>query len=249
MVRLFTPSYVALGVFLAGLLAGMVLWQTGADIRLQAWLWLNYHHGFNTLMHLLGEFGLGRSQLMACAAGALAWALVRHNRETSGRRRMLVWRMLAGCVEQMGLWLRGKWVWAGSWGGLERGPRVLLAAVPLLGLAGLAQLLMKCAIGRPRPKMLFFYGGDPFAVKPFHLEARYWSFPSGHSTSTFAVLVWLALCFPRWRVPALVLAAVLSCSRFLAVTPHYLGDVVAGAGLGAAIALGVYAAMGGKKRV
>jgi membrane-associated phospholipid phosphatase len=31
-----------------------------------------------------------------------------------------------------------------------------------------------------------------------------------------------------------------SVSRFLAVTPHYAGDVVAGAGVGAAVALAVW---------
>ena len=138
---------------------------------------------------------------------------------------------------------------AKSWDGVTVGPKVFLAVVPLLGLTGLVQLLMKFVIGRPRPKMLFFKGMDPFDVQPFGLKASYWSFPSGHSASTFAVLVWLALWFPKWRVPALVAATVLSASRFLAVTPHYLGDVVSGAGLGAAIALAVYAAMREKPHV
>lgn len=246
--RALTPPYVALGVFLAGLLGGIVLWQSGLDIRLQAWLWLNYKQGFNDIMRLLGQLGLGRTQLTVCMVIALAWALRLHNRDSEGRRRMLVWRMLFGCMEQMLLWLRGRFLWAGSWAKLPYGPRMVMAVVPLLGLAGLAQLVMKMLIGRPRPKVLFFYGGDPFAVHPLSFEARYWSLPSGHSASTFAAMVWLGLAFPRLRVPLLAVALVFSCSRFLAVTPHYLGDVVAGAGLGAAIAMALFAAMGGKQR-
>lgn len=247
--RFSAPSWVALGVFLGALLASLVLWQTGVDVRLQAWLWLNYSQDFNSWMRILSSFALGRTQLMVCLSAALVWALILHDRESEGRRRALVWRMFLGVVEQLWLWVRGRWVWASCWARVALGPRVLMAVVPLLALTGLAQLLMKFVIGRPRPKVLFFYGGDPFVVKPFHFEARFWSLPSGHSASTFAVLVWLALWFPRWRVPALAVALVFSSSRFLAVTPHYLGDVVAGAGLGAAIAMALFAAMGGRTRV
>jgi membrane-associated phospholipid phosphatase len=35
-------------------------------------------------------------------------------------------------------------------------------------------------------------------------------------------------------------AAALSLSRFLALTPHYMGDVIAGAAVGAATAWGVW---------
>ena len=115
-------------------------------------------------------------------------------------------------------------------------PRMLLAAIGVFVLAGGVNWVLKLGIGRARPKELLWNGGGAFDAAPFTLDALWWSFPSGHSCSTFAMAVWLGLAFPRWRRPLLGLAVVLSMSRFLAVTPHYLGDVVAGAAVGAAVA-------------
>ena len=80
------------------------------------------------------------------------------------------------------------------------------------------------------------HGGNPYALQPFSFDATWYSFPSGHACSTFAIAVWLGLAFPRWRWPLLALATLTSVSRFLALTPHYAGDVIAGAALGAAVA-------------
>jgi membrane-associated phospholipid phosphatase len=122
----------------------------------------------------------------------------------------------------------------------ERGVGLILAAVPVVALAGAANLLVKVAVGRPRPKEFLMNGGEPWGVRPFGHDAVFWSFPSGHSCSVFAAAVWLACAFPRGRAVFLPAAALLAASRFLAVTPHYLGDVVAGAGLGAAVALAAW---------
>lgn len=125
-----------------------------------------------------------------------------------------------------GLWLAGR---------KAVGVKVLMA-VPVFALAGILNWVMKWSIGRPRPKEWLMNGGDAWAWQPFADKAVWWSFPSGHSCSVFAVAVWLALAFPRWRWVALGVAVVLSVSRFLAVTPHYAGDVVAGAAVGSAVA-------------
>ena len=59
------------------------------------------------------------------------------------------------------------------------------------------------------------------------------SFPSGHASTAFAAAVALSVLVPRWRVPALALAAVVAFSRvYLGV--HFWLDVIAGALLGAA---------------
>ncbi len=120
--------------------------------------------------------------------------------------------------------------------------REMLFAVPVFALAGIINWLMKWGIGRGRPKEFLWNGVDPYLMKPFSfdMKAQWWSFPSGHSCSTFAIAVWLGLAFPRCRGVLWGAATVLSLSRFLSLTPHYLGDVVTGGAVGAATALAVW---------
>jgi membrane-associated phospholipid phosphatase len=61
------------------------------------------------------------------------------------------------------------------------------------------------------------------------------SFPSGESTTTFAVAVVLGWSFPRLRVPLLIVAVAVALGRIL-VGSHYPSDVYAGALLGVAVA-------------
>jgi undecaprenyl-diphosphatase len=59
------------------------------------------------------------------------------------------------------------------------------------------------------------------------------SFPSGHASTAFAAAVALGVLVPRWRAPALAVAALVAFSRvYLGV--HFWLDVFAGALLGAA---------------
>jgi membrane-associated phospholipid phosphatase len=71
------------------------------------------------------------------------------------------------------------------------------------------------------------------------------SFPSGHAATAFAAATAVALVYPRLRIPALVLAALVALSRvYLGV--HYWSDVIVGslfgAGVGWATVVGVRAA-------
>lgn len=112
----------------------------------------------------------------------------------------------------------------------------ILGAVPVFAVAGTFNWLLKLGVGRGRPKEFLWEGTSPYAVNPFELSATWWSFPSGHSCSAFAIGVWLGFAFPRLRYVFWGLAALVSFSRFLALTPHYFGDVVAGGSLGAGVA-------------
>jgi membrane-associated phospholipid phosphatase len=112
----------------------------------------------------------------------------------------------------------------------------ILGAVPVFAFAGGLNWLLKISVGRGRPKEFLWEGTSPYAVNPFELSATWWSFPSGHSCSAFAIGVWLGFAFPRLRYVFWGLAALVSFSRFLALTPHYFGDVVAGGSLGAGVA-------------
>lgn len=120
---------------------------------------------------------------------------------------------------------------------------VWLSALPAFAVAGISVIVLKMLVGRPRPKAVFALGADPYAPHPVWdhgFTSAFQSFPSGHSASTMAICTLLALGFPKYRAWILAFGAAACASRFLAVTPHFLGDVVAGAGLGIAAGLAVW---------
>jgi undecaprenyl-diphosphatase len=90
---------------------------------------------------------------------------------------------------------------------------------------------LKAAIDRPRP---------PGAL----LETSAASFPSGHAIATAVTAVGLVLVLAtpgpsrwRWEVNAVVLTSVMALSRVY-LRAHWLSDTVAGALIGAGLALG-----------
>jgi undecaprenyl-diphosphatase len=102
--------------------------------------------------------------------------------------------------------------------------------------AGLLTDVLKYAIGRPRPKFLFLNGS--FAPQPFTHGFDWHSFPSGHTTTSFAVATSLCLLFPKGRFFFMAYAALVGLSRIM-VTAHYPSDVLAGAVVGLFFTLGV----------
>lgn len=95
--------------------------------------------------------------------------------------------------------------------------------------AGITASLIKNIIGRARPK--HFESLGPIAFDPFAFRADFASFPSGHSTTIFALATAIALLWPRTRVVAYVFAVWVAASRFF-VGAHYITDAVAGGILG-----------------
>jgi undecaprenyl-diphosphatase len=133
---------------------------------------------------------------------------------------------------------------------------LFLALVVLLGLAdagsgwrrraavagGLgAGFALACAqvisrlVDRPRP-----FVDDPAGVHLFVRHAADASFPSDHATAAFAIATAVALRHRRWGAVVLMFAGVLAAGR-VALGIHYPTDVLAGAALGAAASLLVYA--------
>jgi undecaprenyl-diphosphatase len=96
-----------------------------------------------------------------------------------------------------------------------------------IGLAGLADTIIKRLVGRVRPSDL-----GAFAYEPFSWRSIYASFPSGHATNVFATLVAVGLVFPRARPALWVYALVIAASRVI-VSAHFVSDVLAGAAFGA----------------
>jgi membrane-associated phospholipid phosphatase len=98
---------------------------------------------------------------------------------------------------------------------------------------------LKWAFGRPWPET-WKHGNSSFIRNhdyAFHWLAgggQYNAFPSGHMTAAMAVLSVVWLCYPRLR-PLCVLGALLVAAALVGSNFHFLGDVIAGAFLGATV--------------
>jgi membrane-associated phospholipid phosphatase len=94
----------------------------------------------------------------------------------------------------------------------------------------------KWAVGRGRP----FVGGkaDAFNFAPFNGTEAYFSLPSGHAVTAFALAFAVAAIWPRARIAMAVYAVVIAMTR-LALLAHHPSDVLAGAVIGLVGAIGV----------
>jgi len=117
---------------------------------------------------------------------------------------------------------------------VDRWSRLLMAAVAArlgflflaISLPGLVQAILKHQIGRRRPSDF-----GPFAYDPFSWQHQFSSFPSGHATTAFSVLVAFGALFPRLR-PLLWTYAILIAISRVVISTHYPSDVMAGALVG-----------------
>ena len=106
--------------------------------------------------------------------------------------------------------------------------RILYLVATVL-VSGLVADAIKIFCGRPRPKV--FFGQHLYSFSFFEISAKMWSFPSGHSTTIFAVATAGYLLMPRRLPHWFALAALVGACRVLAGA-HFPSDVLAGAFLG-----------------
>jgi undecaprenyl-diphosphatase len=113
--------------------------------------------------------------------------------------------------------------------------RAAVSAGASTALALLVGHLLAGWVGRPRP-----YLAHPDAVHLFTGRSSDPSFPSDHATAAFAIAMAIWLRNRTWGAVVLGLAGVLALGR-VALGLHYPSDVVAGALLGIAAALVLFA--------
>ncbi len=110
-----------------------------------------------------------------------------------------------------------------AWRWLHRAQFFALAVIG----SGLASILLKMVFGRARPRMMFRDDVTGFHPFTFASSGDFGSFPSGHSTTTWAVAFALIAIFGRWGLIAVPIAAFASATRTV-LAAHFLGDVLAG---------------------
>ena len=113
--------------------------------------------------------------------------------------------------------------------------RAAVAAVLSAGLSLAVGKAISELVDRARPFVV-----DSGGVHLFSGHAADPGFPSDHATASFAIAVAIFLRHRRWGIVALLAAAVLSVGR-VAIGVHYPTDVLAGAALGTAAALALWA--------
>jgi membrane-associated phospholipid phosphatase len=94
-----------------------------------------------------------------------------------------------------------------------------------VAVSGIAVDIVKIIAGRYRPSELFERGMYGFDF--FHLDRALTSFPSGHTTTAFALAAAIGYLWPRYSVLAWLFALSVGISR-IAITAHYPSDVMGG---------------------
>ena len=170
-------------------------------------LWLKAHVHGDVQGFFRVVTNLGRAEFYLVPAG-LAWlAAVLRGRRTPDPARRRRLR---------------EWSWR---------PAFLFLAIAVSGILG---TLVKVAAGRARPRMLFDQG--IYGLHPFTHDWAMNSFPSGHSQAAWAAMTALVVLVPRYDLLWLLIAVLVAASR-VALTVHYLGDVVAGSWLGLSVTI------------
>ena len=136
----------------------------------------------------------------------------------------------AALVAVSGGLLMGGWLWKLAYVRAV-GFKTLLAH----GFAAIAVQALKHGIGRPRPRLMHADNGLPWRAS---LESGLDSFPSGHTTASFAVATVLAKSFPKLARFVYGVAGFVAVSRAVRGS-HFPTDVIAGICLGTIVGLSV----------
>ena len=115
---------------------------------------------------------------------------------------------------------------------------LLVAIAANLVVTNTIKTLLKGVFGRTWPTS--WLGDNPSLIAdgvygffPVHFDKAHGSFPSGHAAAALAVISILWLSQPHWRLIYAIIGFAI-CAALVVLNYHFVGDVVAGAMLGAA---------------
>jgi membrane-associated phospholipid phosphatase len=116
----------------------------------------------------------------------------------------------------------------------------VLSSISLIAARAIKDQL-KFAFGRTWPETWAhdnpsFVRDGVYGFHPFHGDAGFDAFPSGHATAICAVMSVLWLCYPRFR-PLYVICTMVVLLGLIGANYHFLSDVIAGCFLGASAGL------------
>jgi membrane-associated phospholipid phosphatase len=147
---------------------------------------------------------------------------------------------VAGWISELGTFIRPELAFVVGIVAFKRWPRlsqIALFFVVATLAAGLLNLAFKAGFGRSRPELLFEEAA--YGFRWWQTEAKYWSFPSGHTAAAMGGMTALMLVFPR-VAPIFLLQVVLIGISRVALMEHYVSDVIAGCIVGSGAALIAY---------
>jgi membrane-associated phospholipid phosphatase len=98
-------------------------------------------------------------------------------------------------------------------------------------LSAIVAQSIKPLVGRPRPSVCKHEKVSRLAIAGPNQKRGYNSFPSGHTATTAAGAAVIAIAFPRWIVPCVILVMSMGWSRMF-TNSHFPLDVLHGAGIG-----------------
>ncbi len=131
-----------------------------------------------------------------------------------------------------GLVVAGAWALIGSYGKFTGDSTILdwgRDGFLSLAIAGTSTYLLKVLIGRERP----YVSGNSNIFKPFNLDDRYQSLPSGHTAVAFSVVgvLWRKSNDKLLRTVSLIYGTSVAAARVY-LDRHWFSDVILGAGVG-----------------
>ncbi len=97
-------------------------------------------------------------------------------------------------------------------------------------IASIGTQIVKRSLSLPRPARVFAESDSLYFVPGVDVHFHH-SFPSGHSTTAFAIYFGLALLYPKQRWFFMMVAVIVAFSRVY-LSQHFLEDILAGSFVG-----------------
>ena len=117
---------------------------------------------------------------------------------------------------------------------LRRARACVLLVMASVALSGLLANILKQVIGRARP--MTDGGAEVYQFNLLAFDPAWASFPSGHATTSMAMMIALAMILPRYALACIAIGLLGAVTR-VQLGVHWASDVAAGITLGVAVTI------------